>query len=136
MSQKKLFLLDGMALIYRGHFALMRNPRMTSTGMNTSTLFVLTNTLLDILNTEKPSHIAAVFDTPEPTHRHKMYKEYKAQREAMPEDLSAAIPYVFSLCEAFNVPVVRMPGWEADDVIGTLARIAEEDGFFEGLSSL
>jgi DNA polymerase-1 len=129
MSQKKLFLLDGMALIYRGHFALMRNPRMTSTGMNTSTLFVLTNTLLDILNTEKPSHIAAVFDTPEPTHRHKMYKEYKAQREAMPEDLSAAIPYVFSLCEAFNVPVVRMPGWEADDVIGTLARIAEEDGF-------
>jgi DNA polymerase-1 len=129
MSEKKLYLLDGMALIYRGHFALMRNPRMTSTGMNTSTLFVLTNTLLDILNTEKPSHIAAVFDTPEPTHRHKMYKEYKAQREAMPEDLSAAIPYVFRLCEAFNVPVVRMPGWEADDVIGTLARIAEEDGF-------
>ena len=129
MSEKKLFLLDGMALIYRGHFALMRNPRLTSTGMNTSTLFVLTNTLLDILNTEKPSHIAAVFDTPEPTHRHKMYKEYKAQREAMPEDLSTAIPYVFTLCEAFNVPVIRMPGWEADDVIGTLARIAEEDGF-------
>lgn len=129
MAEKKLFLLDGMALIYRGHFALMRNPRMTSTGMNTSTLFVLTNTLLDILNTEKPTHIAAVFDTPEPTHRHKMYKEYKAQREAMPEDLSTAIPYVFTLCEAFNVPVIRMPGWEADDVIGTLARIAEEDGF-------
>jgi DNA polymerase I len=129
MSEKKLFLLDGMALIYRGHFALMRNPRMTSTGMNTSTLFVLVNTLLDILNNDKPSHIAAVFDTPEPTHRHKMYTEYKAQREAMPEDLSAALPYVFSLCEAFNVPVVRMPGWEADDVIGTLARLAEEDGF-------
>lgn len=129
MSEKKLYLLDGMALIYRGHFALMRNPRMTSTGMNTSTLFVLTNTLVDILNTEKPTHIAAVFDTPEPTHRHKVYKEYKAQRDAMPEDLSAAIPYVFTLCEAFNVPVIRMPGWEADDVIGTLARIAEEDGF-------
>jgi len=129
MSEKKLFLLDGMALIYRGHFALMRNPRMTSTGLNTSTLFVLTNTLLDILNTEKPTHIAAVFDTPEPTHRHKMYEEYKAQREAMPEDLSTALPYVFKLCEAFNVPVVRMPGWEADDVIGTLARVAEEEDF-------
>lgn len=129
MAEKKLFLLDGMALIYRGHFALMRNPRMTSTGMNTSTLFVLTNTLLDILNTEKPTHIAAVFDTPEPTHRHKMYEEYKAQREAMPEDLSAALPYVFKLCEAFNVPVIRMPGWEADDVIGTLARVAEEEDF-------
>lgn len=130
MAEKKLFLLDGMALIYRGHFALMRNPRMTSTGMNTSTLFVLTNTLLDILNSEKPTHIAAVFDTPEPTHRHKMYEEYKAQREAMPEDLSTALPYVFQLCEAFNVPVIRMPGWEADDVIGTLARVAEESGDF------
>ncbi|MBT5830030.1 MAG: DNA polymerase I [Candidatus Latescibacteria bacterium] len=129
MPEKKLYLLDGMALIYRGHFALMRNPRITSTGLNTSTLFVLTNTLVDILNTEKPTHIAAVFDTPEPTHRHKMYKEYKAQRDAMPEDLSTAIPYVFKLCEAFNVPVIRMPGWEADDVIGTLARIADEDGF-------
>jgi len=83
MADKTLYLLDGMALVYRGHFALVRNPRMTSKGMNTSTLFVFLNTLLDILGNVKPSHLAVVFDTPEPTHRHKVYKEYKAQREAM-----------------------------------------------------
>ncbi|MCZ6634966.1 MAG: DNA polymerase I [bacterium] len=128
-SNQVMYLLDGMALVYRGHFALMRNPRMTSKGMNTSTLFVFANTLLDILGKTKPSHLAVVFDTPEPTHRHKVYKEYKAQREAMPEDLSMALPFVFQMCEAFRVPVIRMPGWEADDVIGTLARVAEEEGF-------
>jgi DNA polymerase-1 len=128
-SEKRLYLLDGMALVYRAHFSMMRNPRMTSRGMNTSTVFVMTNTLLDILNNAKPSHIAMVFDTPEPTHRHKMFVEYKAQREAMPEDLSMALPYVFRLCEAFNLPVLKKPGWEADDVIGTLARVAEGEGF-------
>ena len=102
---------------------------MSSTGLNTSTVFVLTNTLLDILSNADPTHIGVVFDTPEPTYRHKMYPEYKAQREAMPEDLSMALPYVFRLCEAFNLPVVRVPGWEADDVIGTLAKQAEESGF-------
>ena len=79
-SEKKLYLLDGMALVYRAHFSMMRNPRMTSRGMNTSTVFVMTNTLLDILNNAKPSHIAMVFDTPEPTHRHERFEEYKAQR--------------------------------------------------------
>ncbi len=126
---KTLYLLDGMALVYRAHFALIRNPRMSSTGMNTSTLFVLTSTLLDIFNNAQPTHIAAVFDTPEPTHRHKRFPAYKAQREAMPEDLSAALPYVFRLCEAFNLPVLRIPGWEADDLIGTLAKQAEAEGF-------
>ena len=128
-SEKKLYLLDGMALVYRAHFSMMRNPRMTSRGMNTSTVFVMTNTLLDILNNAKPSHIAMVFDTPEPTHRHERFEEYKAQREAMPEDLSMSLPYVSRLCEAFNLPVLKKPGWEADDVIGTLARIAEGKGF-------
>ena len=128
-DDKKLFLLDGMALAYRGHFALMRNPRMTSQGMNTSAVFAFANTLLSIFDREAPTHIAAVFDTPEPTHRHKMFVEYKAQRDAMPEDLSMALPYVFQLCEAFNIPVLKMPGWEADDVIGTLAKRAEKEGF-------
>ncbi|NKB72740.1 MAG: DNA polymerase I [Candidatus Latescibacteria bacterium] len=124
-AKNKLFLLDGMALVYRGHFALIRNPRMTSGGMNTSAVFVFATNLLNILVDQQATHIAAVFDTPEPTHRHIEYKEYKAQREAMPEDLSAALPFVFRLCEAFNVPVIRVPGWEADDVIGTLALQAE-----------
>ena len=129
MADKTLYLLDGMALIYRGHFAMIRNPRMTSNGMNTSALFVFTNALLDILGNAQPSHLAVVFDTPEPTYRHEMFKEYKAQREAMPEDLSLALPYIDQMCEGFNVPVIRKPGYEADDVIGTLAKQAEKAGF-------
>jgi len=129
MSENRMFLLDGMALVYRGHFALMRNPRITSKGMNTSTLYVFANTLLDILNNQEPTHLAAVFDTPEPTFRHERYPEYKAQREAMPEDLSIALPFIFRMCEAFNIPVVRIPGWEADDVIGTLSKLGDEQAF-------
>ncbi|MBT5533134.1 DNA polymerase I, partial [Candidatus Poribacteria bacterium] len=126
---KKLFLLDGMALVYRAHFALIRNPRIASTGMNTSAVFACTNTLLQILGKEEPTHIAAVFDTPEPTMRHVEYPEYKAQREAMPEDLSACLPYVFRMFEAFNIPVIKQPGFEADDIIGTLALQADAQGF-------
>jgi DNA polymerase-1 len=96
--------------------------------MNVSMVFAVANTILGIINKNRPTHFAAVFDTPEPTHRHKMYKEYKAQRESMPEDLSAALPYLFNLIEAFNIPLLRMPGWEADDVIGTLAKQADEAG--------
>ncbi|MDA1191691.1 MAG: DNA polymerase I [Candidatus Poribacteria bacterium] len=129
MSEKKLFLIDGMALVYRGHFALIRSPRLTSTGMNTSAPFVTANVVMEILNKEKPTHIACVFDTPEPTHRHLEYAEYKAQREEMPEDLSVALPYCVRLFEAMNIPVIKMPGYEADDVIGTLARQAEKEGF-------
>ncbi len=129
MADKTLYLLDGMALVYRGHFAMIRNPRMTSKGLNTSSLFVFANTLLDILGNTQPSHLAVVFDTPEPTFRDEIYKEYKAQREKMPEDIGSALPYIDQMCEAFNVPVIRKPGYEADDVIGTLAKIAEKDSF-------
>lgn len=126
---KKLFLLDGMALIYRAYFALNKMPRITSYGLNTSAVFGFTNTLLDVLNNQKPSHIAAVFDTSAPTVRHLEYEDYKAHREKMPEDLSAAIPYVKRLLEGFNIPVITMDGYEADDIIGTLALKAEHEGF-------
>ena len=129
MKDKKLYLLDGMALVYRGHFALLRNPPMTTSGMNTAAVFTIANLLISLLDKVKPSHLAVAFDTPEPTHRHKEFADYKAQRESMPEELSAALPYVFRLFEGFNVPILRLPGWEADDVIGTLAKRAEAEGF-------
>ncbi len=125
----KLFLLDGMALAYRGHFAMLRNPRMTSRGTNTSAAFVFANTLLDILQNQEPTHIAVAFDTPEPTHRHRRFAQYKANRDEMPEDLSASLPYLSRLCAGLGVPKLRVPGWEADDVVGTLARLAEAEGF-------
>ena len=127
-QDKRLFLLDGMALVYRAHFAMSRNPITSSSGMNTSATLVFTNTLLDILNKQDPTHIGVVFDTPEPTHRDKLFPEYKAQREAMPEDLSRSMPYIFRICEAFNLPILRVPGWEADDVIGTLAERSKTEG--------
>ncbi|WP_461788948.1 DNA polymerase I [Pedobacter sp.] len=129
MSNKKLFLLDGMALIYRAHFALSKNPRFTSTGINTSAVMGFTNTLLEVLKKEKPSHIAVVFDTDAPTERHTEFEAYKAHREAMPEDLSKAIPYIFRLIEGFNIPVITKDGYEADDIIGTLAKEGEKAGF-------
>ncbi|NRF41746.1 DNA polymerase I [Pedobacter foliorum] len=126
---KKLFLLDGMALIYRAHFALSKNPRFTSTGVNTSAVMGFTNTLLEVLKKEKPTHIAVVFDTEAPTERHIEFEAYKAHRESMPEDLSAALPYIFKLIEGFNIPVITKDGYEADDIIGTLAKEAEKAGF-------
>ncbi|MBD3748392.1 MAG: DNA polymerase I [Sphingobacteriales bacterium] len=126
---KKLFLLDGMALIYRAHFALSKNPRFTSTGINTSAVMGFANTLLEVLKKEHPTHIAVVFDTAAPTERHTDFEAYKAHREAMPEDLSAALPYVVKLIEGFNIPVITSDGYEADDVIGTLAKQAEREGF-------
>ena len=127
-DRKVLCLLDGLALAYRAHFALINNPVTNSRGMNTSAPFVFTNTLLELLERFEPTHLAAVFDTGEPTHRHEEFTEYKAQRESMPEDLGTAMPYVFRILEGFNIPVVRVDGWEADDVIGTLARQAETAG--------
>lgn len=126
---KKLFLLDGMALIYRAHFALSKNPRFTSTGINTSAVMGFANTLMEVLKKEKPSHIAVVFDTDAPTERHTDFEAYKAHRQAMPEDLSAALPYVFRLIEGFNIPVITKDGFEADDIIGTLAKEGEKQGF-------
>ncbi len=126
---KKLFLLDGMALVYRAHFALSKNPRFTSSGINTSAVMGFTNTLLEILRKENPSHIAVVFDTDAPTERHTGFEAYKANRQAMPEDLALAIPYVFKLVEGFCIPLITSDGYEADDVIGTLAKQAEKAGF-------
>jgi DNA polymerase-1 len=126
---KKLFLLDGMALIYRAHFALSKTPRFTSTGINTSAVMGFANTLMEVLRKERPSHIAVVFDTDVPTERHTDFVAYKAHREAMPEDLAAALPYIFKLIEGFNIPVITKDGFEADDIIGTLAKEAEREGF-------
>jgi DNA polymerase-1 len=129
MSNKKLFLLDGMALIYRAHFALSKNPRFTSAGVNTSAVMGFANTLMEVLKKEKPTHIAVVFDTEAPTERHTDFVAYKAHREAMPEDLSKALPYVFKLIEGFKIPVITKDGFEADDIIGTMAKEAESKGF-------
>lgn len=127
--EKKLFLFDAFALIYRAYFAFAKNPRINSKGQDTSVVLGLVNTLMDVQMKEQPTHWAICFDTSEPTERHTEYKEYKAQREAMPEGISSALPYVFKLMEALNIPVIAKPGFEADDVIGTLAKKAEKEGF-------
>jgi DNA polymerase-1 len=119
-----LFLLDGMALVYRAHFAFATNPIRTSAGRNTSAIYGFTNTLLELLTKQQPTHLAVVFDTAAPTARHIEFPEYKAQREEMPEDLSSAIPDVKRLIRAFNLPALELDGYEADDIIGTLAREA------------
>ncbi|MBS3915113.1 MAG: DNA polymerase I [Bacteroidetes bacterium] len=129
MSEKKLFLLDGMALVYRAYFAFQQNPRITSFGLNASAMFGFTNTLLDVLNKQKPTHIAVVFDTSAPTQRHIDYEAYKAHREEMPEDLKRSLPYINRIIEGFNIPVITKDGFEADDIIGTLALQAGELGF-------
>ncbi len=126
---KKLFLLDGMALIYRAHFALSKTPRFTSNGLNTSAMMGFTNTLLDVLKKEVPTHMAVVFDTEAPTERHTDFEGYKAHREAMPEDLAKALPYVIKIILGFNIPVITSDGYEADDIIGTLAKKAEQKGY-------
>jgi DNA polymerase I len=126
---KRLFLLDGMALVYRAHFAFATRPILTSKGVNTSALYGFTTTLLDIIKTRQPTHITVAFDTQAPTQRHVDFPEYKAQREEMPEDLSAALPHVRRMIEAFNIPVLTCDGFEADDIIGTLVRRAEPEGF-------
>lgn len=127
--EKRLFLLDGMALVFRAYFAFSGNPRVTSKGFDTSAIFGFAISLLDLLQKEKPTHIGVVFDTPEPTARHLEYPAYKAQRDEMPEALAAALPYIDKLIEAFHIPVLKRPGYEADDVIGTLAWKAAAEGY-------
>jgi len=127
--KKKLYLLDAYALIFRAYYAFIRNPRYTSKGLNTSAIFGFTNSLLDILKKENPTHLAVVFDPPSPTFRHVLYKEYKANREATPEDIKKSVPYIKDLLKAFNIPVVQVDGFEADDVVGTLAKEAEKKDF-------
>ncbi|SFT01242.1 DNA polymerase I [Sphingobacterium wenxiniae] len=126
---KKLFLLDGMALIYRAYFALSKVPRLTSYGLNTGAIMGFTNTLLELLKNQNPTHIAVVFDTEAPTNRHLEFEAYKAHREKMPEDLATSIPYIHRLIEGFNIPIITKDGYEADDIIGTLAKKAEQAGF-------
>ncbi|HEY0257330.1 MAG TPA: DNA polymerase, partial [Candidatus Methylacidiphilales bacterium] len=124
-----LYLLDGMALVYRAHFAFATNPIRTAAGRNTSAIYGFANTLLELITKQAPTHLAVVFDTSAPTARHREFAAYKAQREEMPEELSAAIPDVKRLIRAFNLPVLELDGYEADDIIGTLAREAEPVGF-------
>lgn len=129
MSEKKLYLLDAFALIYRAHFAFARNPRYNSKGMNTSAVFGFTNSLLEILNNQKPTHLGVVFDTPGQGIREEMFSDYKANRDKMPEDIQLAIPYIKNLLKALKIPIVSLEGYEADDLMGTLAVKAEELGF-------
>lgn len=129
MNEKKLFLLDALALIYRAYYALIRNPRLTSTGKNTNAQFGFTNTLIELLNKEKPTHIAVAFDTHAPTERHTDFDGYKANRQEAPEDLLLSIPDIKKIIRGFDIPVVELDGYEADDIIGALAKQAEKEGF-------
>lgn len=128
-TDKKLFLLDGMALVYRAYFALSKSPRINSKGLNTSAVLGFANTLLDLLKKERPTHIGVAFDTQAPTVRHEAYADYKANREKMPEDLGRCLPYVRRLLEVLRIPILEMPGYEADDLIGTLSKQAEKEGY-------
>jgi DNA polymerase-1 len=127
-AQERLFLLDGMALAYRAYFSFISRPLVNSRGENTSAIFGFVNTLVKILEDEKPDHVAVVFDTKEPTFRHIMYEPYKATREKMPEDMSGQMDMLKDVVKAFRVPVLELPGYEADDIMGTLARKAERAG--------
>ena len=128
-APKKLFLLDAFALIYRSHFAFSKNPRINSKGMNTGAVLGFTNTLVEVLQKEKPTHIGVCFDGPKKTFRHEQFADYKAQRQAMPEDIGIALPYIKQIIQAFHIPILMMDGFEADDVIGTMAQRAEAQGF-------
>ena len=129
MSDKKLFLLDAYALIFRAYYAFIKNPRITSYGLNTSAIFGFTNTLLDVLQNQKPTHIAVVFDHKSENIRKQEFAFYKANRDETPEDIKLSEPYIRRVIEAFNIPILEAEGYEADDVIGTLAKQAEEKDF-------
>ncbi len=128
-EEKKLYLLDAFALIYRSYYAFINNPRITTTGINTSATFGFFNFLLEILELEKPTHLAVVFDPEGPTFRHEMFPQYKAQRPPMPEDLKKSIPYIKKIIEGLGIACVTVDGFEADDVVGTLAKRGEKEGF-------
>ncbi|NBU89846.1 MAG: DNA polymerase I [Flavobacteriia bacterium] len=129
-APKKLFLLDAFALIYRAYFAFAKNPRVNSKGQNTSAAFGFTNVLIDVIKNEKPTHLAVVFDPPGGSaHRQEQFEAYKAQREEMPEDIRSMIQPIKHIVEAFNVPILEVAGFEADDVVGTIAKIADQRGF-------
>lgn len=129
MQRKKLFLIDGSALAYRSYFAFVKNPLINSRGENTSAIFGFLNSLLKIMDEHQPEYLAAVFDTPEPTFRHKIYPEYKATRQKMPDEMSEQLPRIRQVLEALRVPIIEVPGLEADDVMGSLATRAAQRGF-------
>ena len=127
---KKLFLIDAYAIIFRSFFAFVKNPRINSKGLNTSAAFGFTNHLLDVIKNEQPTHIAVVFDPPGgSTVRKESFEEYKANRNETPEDILSNIEPIKQIIDAFNIPIIEIPGYEADDVIGTLSKIAEKNGF-------
>ena len=129
MSDKKLFLFDAYALIFRAYYAFINHPIRNSKGMNTSAIFGFTNTIDEIIRKEKPTHIAVVFDPPPPTFRHEIFKEYKATRLKTPEEIKSSVPYIKDIIRGFNINVIEVTGYEADDIIGTLAKRAEKEGF-------
>lgn len=130
IHDKKLFLVDAYALIFRAYFAFAKNPRINSKGQNTSAAFGFTNSLIEILNNEKPTHIAVVFDPPGgSTIRREEFTEYKAHRDETPEGITTMIEPIKNIIRAFNIPILEVAGFEADDTIGTLSKIAEENGF-------
>ncbi|MGB3005301.1 MAG: 5'-3' exonuclease H3TH domain-containing protein, partial [Chitinophagaceae bacterium] len=127
--EKKVFLLDAFALVFRAYYALIRSPRLTSKGKNTNAQFGFTNALVELINKQKPSHMAVCFDTSAPTERHTDFADYKANRQETPEDISAAVPDIKKIIEGFNIPIIYADGFEADDVIGTLSKQAEKAGY-------
>ncbi|MFZ1260514.1 MAG: 5'-3' exonuclease H3TH domain-containing protein, partial [Chitinophagaceae bacterium] len=127
--EKKVFLLDAFALVFRAYYALIRNPRLTSKGKNTNAQFGFTNALVELITKQKPSHMAVCFDTSAPTERHTDFADYKANRQETPEDISAAVPDIKKIIEGFNIPVIGIDGYEADDVIGTLSKLGEKAGY-------
>ena len=129
MQEKRLFLLDAYALIYRSYYAFIKNPRINSKGINTSAVLGFVNTLEELLKKENPSHIAVGFDPQGPTFRHEAYEQYKAQREETPEVIRYSVPIIKEIIGAYNIPIIEVPRFEADDVIGTLAKLAEKEGF-------
>ena len=125
----KLFLIDAYALIYRSYYAFIKNPRINSKGVNTSAIFGFINSLEDVLKRENPTHIAVAFDPKGPTFRHEAFEQYKAQREETPEVIRQSVPIIKEIIEAYNIPILEVPRYEADDVIGTVSKQAEEGSF-------
>ena len=129
MSQKRLFLLDAYALIFRGYYAFIKNPRINSKGMDTSAIMGFMNSLMDVIRREKPDHLAVAFDKGGSDYRLEMFQEYKANRDETPEAIKIAVPYIQEILKAMHIPIMELPGYEADDLIGTLAKQAEKEGF-------
>ena len=128
-DQKRLFLLDAYALIFRGYYALIKNPRINSKGMDTSAIMGFMNSLFDVIKREKPDHLAVCFDKGGSTERIELFPEYKANRDETPDAIRIAVPYIQEILKAMHIPVVVLEGWEADDIIGTLAKQAEKEDF-------